>query len=105
MLSNESISISQNEFDANVQDCIDLLLEHDIVDLYDHQLKQIIRCINTIQTARLNGDQNMKLVSLSQELHFQKRLNKIKKAEGNYYPELNIEFGAPLNKRSYYQFH
>jgi hypothetical protein len=104
VLSNEPISISQSEFDATVQDCIDLLLEHDIVDLYDHQLKQIIRCINTIQTGSLNGTQNLKLVSLSQELYFQKRLNKIKKAEGNYYPELNIEFGAPLNKSSYYQF-
>ncbi|MEN9973417.1 MAG: hypothetical protein RIS20_1764 [Bacteroidota bacterium] len=105
VLSNESISITKSEFDATVQDCIDLLLEHDLIDLYDHQFKQIIRCLNTIQNGNLNGPQNLKLVALSQELHFQKRLNKIKKAEGNYYPELNIEFGAPYNKSSYYQFH
>jgi hypothetical protein len=103
VLSNESISISQSEFDATVQDCIDLLLEHDLIDLYDHQLKQIIRCLNTIQKGNLNGAQNLKLVSLSQELHFQKRLNKIKKADGNYYPELNLELGKPLKASSYYQ--
>ena len=105
VLSNESISITKSEFDATVQDCIDLLLEHDLKDLYDHQLKQIIRCINTIQIGNLSGAQNLKLVTLSQELYFKKRLNKIKKAENNYYPELNIELGMPLNKCSYYQFH
>jgi hypothetical protein len=102
--SNESISISRSEFDAQVQDCIDILLEYDVTNLYEHQLKQIIRCINTIQIGSLSGIQNQKLIALSQELHFQKRLNKIKKSEINFYPELNIEFGAPLNKGSYYQF-
>lgn len=101
--SNESISISRSEFDAQVQDCIDILLEYDVTNLYEHQLKQIIRCINTIQIGSLSGIQNQKLIALSQELHFQKRLNKIKKSEINFYPELNIEFGAPLNKGSYYQ--
>ena len=94
--------ISKSEFDATVQDCIDLLLEHDVVDLYDHQLKQIIRCVNTIQKENLSGAQNAKLISLSQELHFQKRMNKIQKNEGNYYLGLNLEFGAPMKERSYY---
>ncbi len=102
VLPNESPSISKSEFDATVQDCIDLLLEHDVVDLYDHQLKQIIRCVNTIQKENLSGAQNAKLISLSQELHFQKRLNKIQKNEGNYYLGLNLEFGAPMKERSYY---
>jgi hypothetical protein len=101
----ESISLTKSEFDATVQDCIDLLLEHDLVDLFDHQLKQILRCVNTIQKGNLNGAQNLKLVSLSQELHFQKRLNKIQKSVGNYYPELDLEFGAPMQERSYYHIH
>jgi hypothetical protein len=101
----ESISLTKSEFDATVQDCIDILLEYDVVDLYDHQLKQIIRCVNTIQKGNLSGAQNTKLVSLSQELHFQKRLNRIQKSVGNYYPELNLEFGSPMQERSYYQIH
>lgn len=105
VLSNESISITKSEFDATVQDCINILSEYDVVDLYDHQLKQIIRCINTIQKGNLSGTQNLKLVSLSQELHFQKRLNKIQKPEGNYYPALNIEFGTPLKESSFYLIH
>jgi hypothetical protein len=100
---NESISLTKSEFDATVQDCIDILSEYDVVDLYEHQLKQIIRCINTIQKGSLSGAQNLKLISLSQELHFQKRLNKIQKADGNYYPALNVELGIPFKESSYYQ--
>ena len=103
VLANESISISSSEFDSQVQDCIEILLEYDVVDLYEHQLKQIIRCINTIQKGSLNGTQNLKLITLSQELHFQKRLNKIQKADGNYYPSLNIELGTPWKEYSYYR--
>ena len=103
VLANESISISSSEFDSQVQDCIEILLEYDVVDLYEHQLKQIIRCINTIQKGSLSGAQNLKLITLSQELHFQKRLNKIKKADGNYYPALNVELGIPFKESSYYQ--
>jgi hypothetical protein len=100
---NESISLTRSEFDATVQDCINILLEYDVVDLYDHQLKQIIRCINTIQKGSLSGTQNVKLITLSQELHFQKRLNKIQKADGNYYPALSVFLGMPLIESSYYQ--
>jgi hypothetical protein len=103
VMSNESIVISKSEFDAQVQDCIDILSEYDVVDLYEHQLKQIIRCINTIQKGSLSGAQNLKLITLSQELHFQKRLNKIQKADGNYYPALNVELGIPFKESSYYQ--
>jgi hypothetical protein len=101
----ESISLTKSEFDATVLDCIHILLEYDVADLYDHQLKQIIRCVNTIQKGNLSGAQNTKLVSLSQELHFQKRLNRIQKSVGNYYLELDLEFGAPMQERSYYQIH
>jgi hypothetical protein len=99
----ESISVTKSEFDGQVQDCIDILLEYDVVDLYEHQLKQILRCINTIQKDKLTGIQYTKLITLSQELHFQKRLNKVQKSEKNYYPQLNLEYGAPMTERSYYQ--
>ena len=102
---NESIALSKSEFDAQVQDCIDILLEYDVVDLYEHQLKQILRCINTIQKGKLTGVQNTKLITLSQELHFQKRLNKIRTADKNYYPQLNLEYGEPMTERSYYLIH
>lgn len=100
---NESISITKSEFDGQVQDCIDILLEYDVVDLYEHQLKQIIRCINTIEKDKLTGVQNTKLITLCQELHFLKRLNKVQKSEKNYYPQLNLEYGAPMTERSYYR--
>lgn len=103
VMSNESISITKSEFDEQVKDCIELISEHDVVDLYDHQLIQIIRCINTIQKWNLTGDLNNKLFSLSIELHFQKRLNRHKESKSNFYPALNVELSSPMNPSSYYQ--
>ena len=103
VMENESISITKAEFDAQVNDCIDLMTEHDLVDLYDHQLKQIIRCINTIQKGNMSGANQLKLVNLSQELHFQYRLNRMKEMKGNFVPSLQLELGQPLLERSYYQ--
>lgn len=100
---NESIAISKAAFDAQVTDCIDLLLEHDVVDLYEHQLKSIVRCLNTIERGNLSGIQNQKLLNLCQELHFQKRLSKIQPIQGNYLPNLQLELGQPMKERSYYQ--
>lgn len=100
---NESIAISKAAFDAQVTDCIDLLLEHDVVDLYEHQLKSIVRCLNTIERGNLSGFQNQKLLNLGQELHFKKRLSKIQLIEGNYLPNLQLELGQPMMERSYYQ--
>ena len=100
---NESISISKTEFDAQVSDCIDLITGHDLVDLYDHQLKQIIRCLNTIQKGNMSGANHLKLVNLSQELHFQNRLNKVRTVKENYYPQLDLEFGKDINENSYYR--
>lgn len=102
---NESTTITRSEFDATVQECIVLLSEHDVVDLYDHQLKMIIRCLNTIEKEKLNGSNHLKLVALSQELYFQNRLNRIQKLEGNRYPSLDVELGAPMKPHSYYQIH
>ena len=102
---NESIAISKAAFDAQVTDCIDLLLEHDVVDLYEHQLKSIVRCLNTIERGNLSGIQNQKLLNLCQELHFQKRLSKIQPIQGNYLPNLQLELGQPMKDRSYYQIH
>lgn len=103
VMTNESISIDKREFEEQVKDCIDLLLEHDVVDLYDHQLIQMIRCINTIQKWNLSGDPYNKLLSLSTELHFQKRLNRHKESKSNFYPSLNVELSSPMNPSSYYQ--
>jgi hypothetical protein len=86
-----------------VNDCIDLITEHDLVDLYDHQLKQIIRCINTIQKGNMSGANHLKLVNLSQELHFQNRLNRMKEMKGNFVPSLQLELGQPMLEKSYYQ--
>jgi hypothetical protein len=105
VMENESISITDAEFDAQVNDCIDLITEHDLVDLYDHQLKQIIRCMNTIQKGNLSGANHLKLVNLSQELHFQNRLNRMKEMKGNFVPSLQLELGQPMLERSYYQIH
>ena len=103
LAANESISISKTEFDAQVSDCIDLITGHDLVDLYDHQLKQIIRCLNTIQKGNMSGANQLKLMTLSQELHFQNRLNKVRTVKENYYPQLDLEFGKDVNENSYYR--
>jgi hypothetical protein len=100
---NESISISKTEFDAQVSDCIDLITGYDLVDLYDHQLKQIIRCMNTIQKGNMSGANQLKLMTLSQELHFQNRLNKVRTVKENYYPQLDLEFGKDVSENSYYR--
>ena len=99
----ESIRISKNEFDAQVIDCIELISQHDITDLYPNQLKQIILCLNTIQTFNLKGIEAMQLATLATQLHFEKRLNKVQMFDGHYYPMLHLEFGGNLQPHSYYQ--
>ena len=99
----ESIRISKNEFDAQVIDCIELISQHDITDLYPNQLKQVILCLNTIQTFNLKGKDEMQLAALATQLHFEKRLNKVQMFDGHYYPMLHLEFGGNLQPHSYYQ--
>lgn len=98
----ESIRISKNEFDAQVIDCIELILQHDISDLYPNQLQQIIRCINTIEKWNLVGINNKKLQGLSEELFLKNRINKVQENTNGYYPLLNLEFKSNLNPHSYY---
>jgi hypothetical protein len=98
----ESIQISENEFDAQVADCIELIHQHDISDLYPNQLQQIIRCVNTIEKWNLQGTYNDKLISLGKELYLQNRINKVQENVNGYYPMLNLEFKTNLNPHSYY---
>jgi hypothetical protein len=99
----ESIRISKNEFDAQVADCIELISQHDITDLYPNQLKQIILCLNTIQTFNLKGKDEMQLAALATQIYFEKRLNKVQTFDGHYYPMLHLEYGENLQPHSYYQ--
>jgi hypothetical protein len=98
----ESILISKNQFDAQVADCIELIVQHDISDLYPNQLQQIIRCVNTIEKWNLQGAVNDKLRGLSKELYLQNRINKVQENANGYYPMLNLEFKTSLNPHSYY---
>ncbi len=98
----ESILISKNQFDAQVADCIELIQQHDISDLYPNQLKQVILCLNTIQTYNLKGKEEAQLAAIASQLHFEKRLNKVQKFVGHYYPMLHLEFGGNLQPHSYY---
>ena len=99
----KSLTLSKSEFEAQVLDCYQLLVEQDVADLYPNQLKQIILCLNTIQTYNLKGKDELQLLSLANQLHFQKRLNKVQKFYGHYYPFLNVEYGGRLLPHSYYQ--
>jgi hypothetical protein len=98
----ESILISKNQFVAQVADCIELIQQHDISDLYPNQLQQIILCLNTIQTFHLKGKEETQLTTLATQLYFEKRLNKVQKFVGHYYPMLHLEFGGNLQPHSYY---
>lgn len=98
----ESIRISKNEFDAQVSDCIELIVQHDISDLHPNQLQQIIRCVNTIEKWNLLSSNNKKLLGLSEDLFLQNRINKVQENTNGYYPMLNLEFKSNLNPHSYY---
>ena len=95
--------VFRSEFEAQVKDCYKLLSEQDVANLYPNQLKQIILCLNTIQTFNLKGKDETQLVALATQLHFEKRLNKVQKFDGNYYPMLHLEYGGNLLPHSYYQ--
>jgi hypothetical protein len=99
----QSPTITQAEFDAQVSDCIKLIKEQDIADCYTNQVKQIILCLNTINTYNLKGKEYDVLTTWARELNFQKRLNKVQKFDGHYYPMLHLEFGGNLQPHSYYQ--
>ena len=99
----QSPMVARSEFEAQVKDCYKLLSEQDVADLYPNQLKQIILCLNTIQTFNLKGKDETQLAALATQLHFEKRLNKVQKFDGHYYPMLHLEFGGNLQAHSYYQ--
>lgn len=101
--SNESIRISYAEFEAQVADCIHLLTEFDLVDLYPHQLLQIIRCYNTInQKNAMISANGSKLKSICDDFNFQGRLNRIQKHNEDYYPNLGVSWKTNLSPNCYY---
>lgn len=100
----QSPRIEKAEFDAQVQDCIEILSQYDVKDLYPAQLKQIVLCLNTIQVYNLKGAKAIELDTLSKQLHFKERLNRHMTPINNYYPSLHLEFENDLNAHSYYEF-
>lgn len=98
----QSPIVARAEFEAQVKDCYKLLSEQDVADLYPNQLKQIILCLNTIQTFNLKGKDETQLAALATQIYFEKRLNKVQKYVGNYYPIIHLEFGGNLQPHSYY---
>jgi hypothetical protein len=99
----QSPIVSKSEFEAQVQDCYKLLSEQDVADLYPNQLKQVILCLNTIQTFNLKSKDEVQLTALATQIHFEKRLSKVQKIVGHYYPMLHLEYGGSLLPHSYYQ--
>jgi hypothetical protein len=99
----QSPMVARPEFEAQVKDCYKLLSEQDVADLYPNQLKQVILCLNTIQTYNLKGNDETQLATLATQIYFEKRLNKVQKFDGHYYPMLHLEFGGNLEAHSYYQ--
>jgi hypothetical protein len=99
----QSPIVARSEFEAQVKDCYKLLSEQDVADLYPNQLQQIILCLNTIQTYNLKGNDETQLAALATQIYFEKRLNKVQKFDGHYYPMLHLEFGGNLQAHSYYQ--
>ncbi len=100
----QSPRIEKAEFDAQVQDCIDILCQYDVKDLYPAQLKQIVLCLNTIQVFNLKEAKAIELATLSKQLHFKERLNRRSTPFNNYYPSLHLEFENDLKAHSYYEF-
>ena len=100
----QSPRIEKAEFDAQVQDCIDILSQYDVKDLYPAQLKQIVLCLNTIQVYTLKEAKAIELATLSKQLHFKERLNRRSTPINNYYPSLHLEFENNLKAHSYYEF-
>jgi len=100
----QSPRIEKAEFDAQVQDCIDILSQYDVKDLYPAQLKQIVLCLNTIQVYNLKEAKAIELATLSKQLHFKERLNRHSTPINNYYPSLHLEFENNLKAHSYYEF-
>jgi hypothetical protein len=100
----QSPRIEKAEFEAQVQDCIDILSQYDVKDLYPAQLKQIVLCLNTIQVFNLKEAKAIELATLSKQLHFKERLNRRSTPFNNYYPSLHLEFENDLKAHSYYEF-
>lgn len=103
-LLDQSPQIEKAEFEAQVQDCIDILSQYDVKDLYPAQLKQIVLCLNTIQVFNLKEAKAIELATLSKQLHFKERLNRRSTPINNYYPSLHLEFENNLKAHSYYEF-
>ncbi|MEN9700282.1 MAG: hypothetical protein RLZZ301_1480 [Bacteroidota bacterium] len=106
----EANKITKSEFDAQVADCIFLLKDRDISDLYDNQVKQLILCSNTLTQQHLTGAAYSELQQLMQTLNVQKRIlrryantERYNSKTGFYIPQLNLELGRVSAPSSYYQ--
>ncbi len=98
----ESIRISNAQFEAQVADCIKLIQENDISALYPNQLKQVIRCVNTIEKWNLKSSTAQKLLGLSNDLKLQNRINKVQENINGYYPQLDLEFKINVQPHAYF---
>jgi hypothetical protein len=98
----ESIRISNAQFEAQVADCIELIQENDISALYPNQLKQVIRCVNTIEKWNLKSSTAQKLLGLSNDLKLQNRINKVQENINGYYPQLDLEFKINVQPHAYF---
>ena len=98
----ESIRISNAQFEAQVADCIELIQDNDISALYPNQLKQIIRCVNTIEKWNLKSSTAQKLLGLSNDLKLQNRINKVQENINGYYPQLDLEFKMNVQPHAFY---
>lgn len=99
---NESIQITAAQFDAQVADCIHLLTEFDVVELYPQQLAQIIRCYNTIAKFNLHSPNHIKFKDICDDFYFQERLNRIQEHQESYYPNLGVSWKTKLSPNCYY---
>ena len=99
---NESIRMNSAQFEAQVIDCIELIQQNDISALYPNQLKQIIRCVNTIEKWNLQSINSKKLMDLNRELYLINRINKIQENANGYYPQLDIEFKMNVQPHAYF---
>lgn len=99
---NESIQITAAQFDAQVTDCVHLLTEFDVVELYPQQLAQIIRCYNTIAKFNLHSPNHIKFKNICDDFYFQERLNRIQEHQESYYPNLGVSWKTNLSPNCYY---
>lgn len=104
-----SITITLQDFDYKVQECISLLQTKPLAEINDEQHIQIMMCLHTIYIARTYGGHYDELLKTKSEKNYERDIIEvypdyhITTGMGYYFPKIQMQLGGIPSPYTYYK--